>query len=136
MDFIIDQPVLFKHCDPAGIVFYPRYFEMINDSIESFFEQVGYPWTGLMEVGGVPTAEISTRFLKPSRHGDQLKLQLIATAIGRTSLSLQISATCGDEQRFICQSVLVHVNDNGRPAAWPETVRNTFYDYYSEQISS
>ncbi|MEL6103010.1 MAG: acyl-CoA thioesterase, partial [Pseudomonadota bacterium] len=28
MSFQFLQKVLFKHCDPAGIVFYPRYFEM------------------------------------------------------------------------------------------------------------
>ncbi|MFD1807906.1 hypothetical protein ACFSHQ_06310 [Gemmobacter lanyuensis] len=26
----------FNHCDPAGIVFYPRYFEMTNSVIENF----------------------------------------------------------------------------------------------------
>ena len=36
MSFTLTQKVLFKHCDPAGIVFYPRYFEMINDCVEAF----------------------------------------------------------------------------------------------------
>lgn len=31
----------FNHCDPAGIVFYPRYFEMVNSVIENFFADVG-----------------------------------------------------------------------------------------------
>ena len=34
------QKVLFKHCDPAGIVFFPRYFEMMNDCVEAFFDKV------------------------------------------------------------------------------------------------
>ena len=28
--FTIRRQVEFNHCDPAGIVFYPRYFEMIS----------------------------------------------------------------------------------------------------------
>ncbi|KAF5290196.1 hypothetical protein FQR65_LT20676 [Abscondita terminalis] len=28
----------FRHCDPAGIVFYPRYAEMINDTVEHWFK--------------------------------------------------------------------------------------------------
>ena len=30
----------FNHCDPAGIVFYPRYFEMTNSVVENFFADV------------------------------------------------------------------------------------------------
>ena len=32
--------VEFNHCDPAGIVFYPRYFEMTNSVVEIFFREV------------------------------------------------------------------------------------------------
>ncbi len=27
-----------RHCDPAGIVFYPRYVGIINDLVEEWFE--------------------------------------------------------------------------------------------------
>ncbi|MCO5127369.1 MAG: hypothetical protein M9957_08845 [Rhodobacteraceae bacterium] len=37
MIFRQDIRVGFNHCDPAGIVFYPRYFEMANTVCESFF---------------------------------------------------------------------------------------------------
>ena len=30
--------VRFAHCDPGGIVFYARYFEMINGVVEDWFE--------------------------------------------------------------------------------------------------
>ena len=33
--FTAEMTVAFRHCDPAGIVFYPRYFEMINDFVEA-----------------------------------------------------------------------------------------------------
>ncbi len=37
--------VEFNHCDPAGIVFYPRYFEMANSVVENFFrDEVDYPF--------------------------------------------------------------------------------------------
>ena len=42
--FRFKQKVLFKHCDPAGIVFFPRYFEMMNDCVETFFDEaLGIP---------------------------------------------------------------------------------------------
>ena len=36
MRFTMPQKVQFKHCDPAGIVFYPRYFELLNDTLLGF----------------------------------------------------------------------------------------------------
>jgi 4-hydroxybenzoyl-CoA thioesterase len=30
MGYHVTQKVLFRHCDPAGIVFFPRYFEMVR----------------------------------------------------------------------------------------------------------
>jgi 4-hydroxybenzoyl-CoA thioesterase len=129
MSFSFAQPVLFRHCDPAGIVFYPRYFEMINDCVEAFFDQVlGLPFSALHQVGGVPTAEITTRFLRPSRIGDQLVLELECLRLGRSSLGIKVEARCGDETRFIAESTLVYINDQGRPTAWPDAVRGLLAD--------
>lgn len=118
------QKVLFRHCDPAGIVFFPRYFEMINDCIEHFFDAyLGWPFEELLKTQGVPTAEISARFLVPSRHGDQLVLALTVTKVGRSSLCYAIEATCGGDTRFVAEAVLVHVDEQGLPATWPEQIR-------------
>ena len=73
MVFTYPQNVLFKHCDPAGIVFYPRYFEMINDCVEAFFnDALATPFHRLIAAGGVPTVRIENEFVAPSRHGDRL----------------------------------------------------------------
>jgi 4-hydroxybenzoyl-CoA thioesterase len=40
MHYQFFQKVLFKHCDPTGIVFYPRFFEMINDAVEAMFSDL------------------------------------------------------------------------------------------------
>lgn len=124
MRFDFEQKVLFRHCDPAGIVFFPRYFEMINDCVEHFFDEcLGLPFEVLLLTQGVPTAEISTRFIAPSRHGDRLDLVLTVTKVGRSSLCYAIQATCGGDTRFEAEAALVHVDAAGKPAAWPETIR-------------
>ncbi len=129
MSFVFPQKILFKHCDPAGIVFFPRYFEMINDCVETFFDEVlGLPFEELHLYGGVPTAEIRTRFTAPSRHGDRLAFTLDCTKVGRTSLGLEIVATCEDETRFISSSTLVHVNREGRPTPWPDHVATKLHE--------
>jgi hypothetical protein len=37
MSFVLEMPVRFAHIDAAGIVFYPRYFEMLNATVEEWF---------------------------------------------------------------------------------------------------
>jgi len=123
--FTYAQKVLFKHCDPAGIVFYPRYFEMMNDCVEAFFADVlKAPFEDLHKTHAVPTAQIATRFAAPSRHGDELVLSLSMKRVGRTSADYAMTATCGSEVRFETSCTLVYVNGAGRPTPWPESLRN------------
>ena len=50
--FTFLQKVQFKHCDPAGIVFYPRFIEMINDAVEAMFDEaIGWPFEVLLRDG-------------------------------------------------------------------------------------
>jgi len=129
MEFTFPQKVLFRHCDPAGIVFYPRYFEMINDCVEAFFAKIGFPFEAIHKTAGVPTAQIETRFSAPSRHGDELLLSLIVKQIGRSSLGLEIDAQAGDERRFSSTSTLVYINDTGRATSWPHELKTAFQPY-------
>lgn len=124
MQFEKSQKVLFRHCDPAGIVFYPRYFEMVNDLVEAFFaERLDWPFEAMMSNAGVPTAEIRLRFAAPSRHGDMLRLQMQVTRLGRASMGLSYRATSGSELRFEGESVLVHTDAQGKPSPWPAPIR-------------
>lgn len=129
MEFTYSQKVLFRHCDPAGIVFYPRYFEMINDCVEAFFAELGVPFEEIHKNAGVPTAQIETRFTAPSRHGDLLVLTLEIVRIGRSSLGLEIDAKAGDEPRFSCASTLVYIDETGRATFWPDTLITAFSPY-------
>lgn len=128
MAFTYPQKVRFKHCDPAGMVFYPRYFEMMNDCIEAFFETaVEVPFEVLHQSHSVPTAAIETRFHAPSRHGDTLELTLRLTRLGRTSLGYEMQASCGAERRFTTTATLVHISaQDGRPEPWPAAMRDRF----------
>ena len=92
--------VEFNHCDPAGIVFYPRYFEMTNAAVESLFRDgLRHPFARLMAEGaGVPTARIEVDFRAPSRLGDRLDLAVDVVALGRSSVTFRITAIPAIEQ--------------------------------------
>jgi 4-hydroxybenzoyl-CoA thioesterase len=115
--------VEFQHCDPAGIVFYPRFFEMINSVVEEWFgAELGLSFAQ-MHTGdrcGVPTARIEASFPAPSRLGEVLDFTLQLSRLGRSSASTVIEARCGGELRVVATSVLVFVaGDAMRPTAWP-----------------
>ena len=123
----MQQKVRFQHCDPAGIVFYPRYFEMITATVEEWFAQrLRVPFETLHGPLGaaVPTASISVDFHAPSRLGDVLEFRLRPIRIGRSSVGLSIEAYCGAEKRLSMESTLVFTKAGARqPDSWPEDLR-------------
>lgn len=124
------QEVLFRHCDPAGIVFYPRYFEMMNDTVEAWFAEMGAPFAEMhRNSGGVPTAAISTEFSAPSRHGDVLEISITVTRLGRTSVGIETRATSGGETRFVTTQTLVNIDKAGRPQPWTDALRAKLNEY-------
>ncbi len=111
--FETDRLVRHGHTDPAGIVFYPRYFEMINEVIEDFFrEALGRPFGDWhrQKKTGVPTVHIDTSFLAPSYCDDVLTFSLRIGKLGGSSATLLIAARCGDEQRLTTSLTLAHVD--------------------------
>ncbi len=114
-------PIEFCHCDPAGIVFYPRYFEMINSVIENFFlEELDYSFARVVAGGcGVPTVHAEVDFRAPSRLGDRVEWRLEIAELGRSSVRFRLAA----EDRLSAEMVLVWLGPGFRPAPWPDELR-------------
>jgi 4-hydroxybenzoyl-CoA thioesterase len=117
--------VEFNHCDPAGIVFYPRYFEMTNSVVENFFADVAQcSFAQMMQTqSGVPTARIEADFRAPSRLGDKLDWALIVTHLGKSSIVFRLTAVCQGAHRLTADLTLVRVGAEGRPVAWTGDIR-------------
>ena len=121
------QTVRFGHCDPAGIVFYPRYFEMLNELVEDWFAQsLSIPFEQLIGQRrvGMPTVQLDTRFKRISRQGDVLQQRLRLTRLGGSSLTLAITFDGDDGTRVEFDQVLVCTSlDTHKPQALPDDVR-------------
>jgi 4-hydroxybenzoyl-CoA thioesterase len=117
--------VEFNHCDPAGIVFYPRFFEMTNSVIENFFrEELDFPFTQMAaERTAVPTRKVETEFKAPARLGEMLDWTLDVEALGGSSVTFRIEASGEGIVRLTERLVLVRVGTDLRPTRWPEAVR-------------
>jgi 4-hydroxybenzoyl-CoA thioesterase len=124
--FRFQQPILFKHCDPAGIVFYPRFFEIINDAVEAMFDDLlGWSFYQLHPDHSVPTVAMNIHFQAPCRHGDTLNVEITLVKIGRASLTLSTSAFADGTLRFKLDHTLVCVGNLGQPTPWPDHFRAT-----------
>lgn len=109
--FRVRIPVRFQHVDPAGLVFYPRYFEMLNQVVEDWFaEGLGLDFRTLHRERrcGVPTVHVEADFTQPSRLGDELTFTLRVAKIGRSAFTLDVAAFCGEEERLRSRMVLVY----------------------------
>lgn len=120
--------VRFGDCDPAAIVFYPRYVEMLNNVCEEWFEKgLGLPWGQMhrAEHRGMPIVDLHVRFLRPSRLGERLDFSLVLAALGRSAVTLDIVGEGAGERRLEAQLKLVHSDLRGPKAtAIPAELRD------------
>src|ERR1700761_7176799 len=79
-------------CDPAGIVFYPRYFAMFDHSTVLLIERaLGFNKHTLYKayaLDGYPEIENRARFLMPTRHCDDVVIETAFTEVRRSSFHL------------------------------------------------
>jgi 4-hydroxybenzoyl-CoA thioesterase len=81
------------HCDPAGIVFHPRYFEWFDACAAALFTQV----SGLTKAemlarygaAGIPVVEAGAKFLAPCRYGDPVRVETRVSAFRRSAFDVR-----------------------------------------------
>ena len=79
-------------CDPAGIVFYPRYLAFFDANTAYLFEAAGLPKTELVkayDIVGMPLVDVQARFLMPSRFGDRVIVESNVAEWRRSSLKIE-----------------------------------------------
>ncbi|MGC4039819.1 MAG: acyl-CoA thioesterase [Flavobacterium sp.] len=86
--FTKQEKIRFKHVDYAGIVFYPRFLEMLNDLVEDWFEEaLGRPFSKIHETNGIPTVDLKVQFKKAARLGETLTKKLWVIHLGGASVN-------------------------------------------------
>lgn len=75
-------------CDPAGIVYFPRYYEFFDACTNALFERVGLAKHEMIEkyqILGIPLVETRARFFVPSSFGDTVEVETGVTEWGKSS---------------------------------------------------
>ncbi|CAN7462465.1 thioesterase family protein [Phenylobacterium sp. LjRoot225] len=128
MTYTTQVKVRFGDVDAAGIVFYPRYFEMLNTAVEDWFSDgLGVSFADLHLVAGVgvPAVRVTSEFAASSVLGETLDVELEVRELGRSSCTIAYQMTCGGAKRLAGELVIVCTDLKKRKAiAWPEAIRD------------
>lgn len=128
--------VRFAHCDAAGIIFYPRAFELVNGAVEDWFAAMGKPFGDLhLKDGlGVPVVRLETEFVAPLRLGDVVDFEIAVAALGKSSADIEITARVNgtDRVRVRQRAVFVRLNEQ-KSVPIPDALRAQMQRYLRQE---
>lgn len=134
--FTTTRRVRFADCDAAGIVFFPRYFEMLNGVVEDWFAgplEASFRELHIERGVSVPTAAVEARFIAPSRLEDDLGFTLTVTKLGGASCGLRHVIACAGQRRLEAAQTIVHVGTSLKPEPWPQALRDRIQPFVEDQ---
>lgn len=120
-------------CDPAGIIFYPRYFEIFDHATAALFERAlgmtKFEYLKAYAFAGFPLVDSRARFLRPTRFGDDVTVESTA-AFGTSSFTVEhrivlkdiVCAECTEKRVWVVRDRDGHM----KGLAVPEAVRAKF----------
>jgi 4-hydroxybenzoyl-CoA thioesterase len=80
-------------CDPAGIIFYPRYFEIFDTGTTALFERAlgmsKLDYLKAFDFAGHPVVETRARFRQPTRFGDDIAIETKLVECTESTLKLE-----------------------------------------------
>ena len=86
-----DVQIQWGDCDPANIVYYPRYFEMFDDSTSIMFEAAGFSKQDIIrkyDLVGNPMVDTRAKFYIASTHGDWIRIESRIESFKRSSFEV------------------------------------------------
>ena len=127
-------------CDPAGIAFFPRFFEWMDLASHALAQEMGI--SRLQTLGpasyGFPAVHAAAEFLSPALLYDELEVRTTVTRIGRTSLHLRHDVLRLADNTLLARgtAVRVHIRRRGGrigemvPYPLTRAMRSVLAQYY------
>jgi len=80
----------FSEVDTAGIVFFPRFFEMAHEGLEAFFQELGWGFAGIFKEGrwGFPLVHAEANYHAPAHLGDGLDIEITIARLSETAFTV------------------------------------------------
>lgn len=114
-------------CDPAGIVYYPRYFAMFDHSTAMLLEaatgHTKYRMREVYDFVGFPMIDTGAKFYIPSKFGDDIVIESTISELGKSSFEISHKVWKGDKLAIEAHEkrvwVGVHPDDPSRIKSKP-----------------
>ncbi len=87
-----DIQIEWGDCDPAGIVFYPRYFAWFDACTAGHFANAGLPKFQMLktyDIVGFPMVDTRAKFILPSKFGDVVTVETRITEFRHSSFDVE-----------------------------------------------
>ena len=125
--FHVEYPILFSHCDPAGIVYFPRFFDLLHRAMEDWFTfglEERFADFIMEKRLGIPTVHTKVDFVGPARFGDLLRIELRVARLGSSSIELLIASFVEDRPCFKARhTVCVFSSESYKAVPIPDELR-------------
>ena len=108
-------------CDPAGIVFYPRYFAMFDHSTSMLISAASgltkYQLIQKYDFAGYPMVDTRAQFFIPTRFGDDVIIESTFSKLGTSSFDVAHRLTKDGALAVECSETRVWVGRDPRDPA-------------------
>lgn len=131
--FVTERKIRFSHCDPAGIVYFVNFFDMVSGCVEDWFaEAIGFTFNDMhmKQRLGFPIVNTGCEFFRPCHLGDQLKLELAIGKLGRSSIEFLVTGSVRGEEKFRARHKVALMSlDTQRALPMPPELRSKMQPY-------
>lgn len=131
--FTLKVRVGWGHCDPAGIVYFPRFFEMFHEAMEAWFsDALSLPYRDVIvrRKIGFPAVHTEADFNAPSVFGDRIVIEQRVQRLGGKSITFAYRVQAEDGQLRLTGRTVCAIMDLDeasatyrRAIALPEDIR-------------
>ena len=89
-DFSDQLVIRLSHTDAAGVLFYPKIFEIEQELFEKWLEAGGFCLRSMLDGSLAPTPIVHCQgdYQKPMRVGDRVTAKMIGVEVGRSGYTL------------------------------------------------
>jgi 4-hydroxybenzoyl-CoA thioesterase len=133
MPFIVTKRIRIQHCDAAGVVFTPQYFNLFTEVLEDWWgDELRISFRDLISTHQrtIPLRKFDGEFLVFSRLGDLLEFRLTVQEIRTASIKIRIEGHYSAVMRCYINMQLVQVDlTSNRVIRWSDEWREKMLTY-------
>ncbi len=91
---------MFGDCDPAGIMYFPRFYDLFHQAMENWFGELGFPYAALIQERkiGFPAVRSGATFERPCAFGSLVYIEQRVAAMSTRSLTFDYRVLGADDQ--------------------------------------